>query len=520
MPDVKTKIQTAADKKYNGSYRFFKEKNLCNLIGKEGIDEIKSKLDQTLHDPVCLMIHCYMNDIHNHPTCKCGNLQKFNATTKEFSKYCSNKCRFDSMSDVVELRKQTNLKKYGSTNFLASETGREKITQTNLKKYGVDNFTKTDVYKQSRSGVPLSEKTKEKTRQRHRQRYYESLREKYPFAEPLFSLDEYEGVKGYKQYPWLCNTCNKQFISSCDNGASPVCTHCKPKGSAHEIVIKQYLDSLGVEYVFRYRGLPSGREIDIYIPSKKFGIELCGLFYHSTAGYNYSKTDHISKLNECESCGISLFTIFDDEMFDPVKRKIVLSKIKHRVIGSKYKIHARKCNVIVPSASDAVRFMEKYHIQGSIGSTYKFGLSYKRRLVALMTFNKGRIATGNTAIDSTWELGRYCTISNFTVVGGAGKLLEHFKRLIGSGKIISYADRRWSNGGVYSKLGFTFVKDTIPNYWYTKTFKSREHRMHYQKHKLCSMQSYDHSLTEEEIMKREKYFRIWDCGSKLYEMIF
>jgi hypothetical protein len=135
-----------------------------------------------------------------------------------------------------------------------------------------------------------------------------------------------------------------------------------------------------------------------------------------------------------------------------------------------------------------------------------------------MTFNKERIATGNTSKEGRWELGRYCTLFNFSIVGGASRLLKHFINDHKPHSIVSYADRRWSNGNLYDTLGFTFIKNTIPNYWYTKTFKTREHRMHYQKHKLKNLMSYDASLTEEEIMKREKYFRIWDCGSKVYEL--
>jgi hypothetical protein len=136
-----------------------------------------------------------------------------------------------------------------------------------------------------------------------------------------------------------------------------------------------------------------------------------------------------------------------------------------------------------------------------------------------MTFNKGRTSTGHSPVEGEWELGRYCTIFNFNIVGGASKLLAHFIKNVNPNKIYSYADRRWSNGNMYNKIGFTFVKNTTPNYWYTKSFKTREHRVKYQKHKLVDFPSYDDALTEEEIMKLEKYFKIWDCGSKLYEWI-
>jgi hypothetical protein len=209
--------------------------------------------------------------------------------------------------------------------------------------------------------------------------------------------------------------------------------------------------------------------------------------------------------------------VYDDEMYNPIKKRIVFNKIKNTIINTKRKIYARKCNIVELSPEVCNKFMDKYHIQGAIGSTYKYGLLYRGRLVAVMTFNKGRTATGHTAKEDEWELGRYCTIFNFSIIGGASKLLAHFIKNVNPIKIYSYADRRWSRGDMYEKIGFTFIKNTDPNYWYTKTFKTREHRVKYQKHKLVDFLSYDKNLTESEIMEREKYFKTWDCGSKLYE---
>lgn len=134
-----------------------------------------------------------------------------------------------------------------------------------------------------------------------------------------------------------------------------------------------------------------------------------------------------------------------------------------------------------------------------------------------MTFNENRYATGKKRVDNVYELGRYCTISNFKIVGGAGKLFNHFIKTVNPLEIYSYCDKRWNSGKVYNTIGMEYVKDTPPNYFYTKTFKERLSRLMYQKHMLNRYQSYDKNLTEEEIMRREGFYRTWDCGSKLYK---
>jgi len=364
-------------------------------------------------------------------------------------------------------------------------------------------------------GRTSSPETIEKIKRSHRTLFYDSLSTRHPNFIPLFSLEDYIGVKGYIEYKWICKTCKNEFMSSIDNGSSPVCPTCTPVGTKHELVIRNFLDSKGIQYEYNYRKiLPSKKEIDVYIPSLKLGIEICGLWWHSTVVPSYGKLDHLAKHIECEQEGIRLITIFDDEFYQ--KKKIVLKRIASNIGAVKRKIFARKCKIVEISPNICKSFLNKYHIQGYIGGKYRYGLTYRNKLVALMTFNKGRMATGNTSKEDIYELGRYCTIANFSIVGGAGKLFQHFIKTVNPKEIFSYCDKRWNTGKVYGQIGMKFVKDTPINYYYTKDFKSKLHRVRFQKSKLTNFPSYDNALTEEEIMKKEKYFRIYDCGSKLY----
>jgi rubrerythrin len=514
MNEIKEKIQHVADTRYRGAYRFFKEKNLKHLIGDNRFKHIQDTVSPELHDPVCLMVHCYMNDIYEYPTCGCGNKQKFNTNKREFSKYCSNKCRFANFSDVIEVRKQTNLKKYGSTNVLASDFGKAKIKKTLMEKYGVDNYTKTDEYKKWATGKTHSKEAVDKVRLKHLEKYYNGLEEKFSNVKPLFDLSEYQGVAGYKKYNWECLECGNVFSDSISFESPPTCKKCKPIGTKHELLIRNQLDRWGIEYQYNWRKLPSGKELDIYIPSKKLGVEICGLFWHSTSrvgGKNY----HLDKLNECISINTDLITIFDDEIYQ--KSEIVIRRLKSKLGLVSRKIYARKCEIVDISAEQATKFLTKYHIQGTVGSTIRYGLTYKNRLVAVMLFNKGRYVTGNKETSGVFELTRYCTVANFSIVGGAGKLFKHFIKNINPNLIYSYSDKRWNTGKMYEDLGMIKVSDTTPNYYYTKDCMSRLHRSLFQKHKLKDMESYDESLTEEDIMRLEKYHRIYDCGSVKYE---
>ena len=57
--------------------------------------------------------------------------------------------------------------------------------------------------------------------------------------------------------------------------------------------------------------------------------------------------------------------------------------------------------------------------------------------------------------ENEYELVRFCNKLNTSVIGGADKLLQYFIRTYQPKEIISYADRRWSQGRLYDKLKFT-----------------------------------------------------------------
>lgn len=117
-----------------------------------------------------------------------------------------------------------------------------------------------------------------------------------------------------------------------------------------------------------------------------------------------------------------------------------------------------------------------------------------------------------------YELSRYSVKLNYTIVGGANKLLSAFKKEYIPSSIITYSDRRFFQGNIYSKLNFNFIKNTPPNYFYiSKDYKILYNRMHYQKKKLKKIfNNYDESLTEYQNMLNNNHDRIWDCGVSVW----
>lgn len=233
------------------------------------------------------------------------------------------------------------------------------------------------------------------------------------------------------------------------------CPSCSMSGrSAPEDEIIQILNAWEIKTVRNFK-LENGREIDIYVPSHKLGIEYNGLYFHSEAVMGpEARLYHLNKTEQCETQKIELIHIFEDEWID--KQRIVLSRLQSRM-GLSHPIPARKCRVVEVSNQDAAKFLESNHIQGACaGGSIRLGLELEGLLVALMVLGPVRF-DGSESL----EMLRFCNLAGTTVVAGFSRLLSHVRRLTIL-PIRSYSDRRGSVGKVYLKNGFNHVLTSEP----------------------------------------------------------
>ena len=181
-------------------------------------------------------------------------------------------------------------------------------------------------------------------------------------------------------------------------------------------------------------------------------------------------------------------------------------------LGINQRIFARKCKIGFPNVYEKNQFLNEYHLQGEDKSQFRYGLYYGDKLVGLMTFRTSRYNK-----KYKWELVRYCGCLGITVVGGFSKLLKAFMREH-DGSIISYADRNYSDGNVYSTNGFTLVETNPPNFHYVNLNKGiRLHRSTYTKKRLLVLLGIkDSDKSESQITKDLGIKKIYNCGTLRY----
>jgi hypothetical protein len=467
----------------------------------------------------------YFNNIKHTNVCKninCNNHTKFKTLEKGFTLYCSSKCS-NSSDEVKKNKVNTCIEKYGVSNPYQSIDIIKKIKETNINRYGVDNSMKSDVIKNKmiknsieKHGVDWSLSKGGKANINKEKNLKLKFKEKYCDLELISYSKEKFGICEFKNHE--CNhifTINKWQAHQRKNQNIKLCTICNPIGSYNETrwqsEIAEILRELNIEFKEKDRTVLSGKELDFYLKDLNIAIELDGLHWHSIDFKD--QLYHLDKTERCEALGIHLIHIFEDEWL--YKKEIVKSRILNILGKTQYRIFARKCKIKEITGLEASEFINENHIQGNIPASKRIGLFYNDDLVSVMTFGALRRALGSTPIDGTYEMYRFCNKQNMNIIGAAGKLLNYFILTEKPVEIISYADRRWSIGKLYSTLGFTFIKKTVPNLWYINNGR-REHRFNYTRKKL--IQYTGKTLKTDELIELLKLGRIFDSGNLKYKL--
>jgi len=411
------------------------------------------------------------------------------------------KCPLESI-EIKEKIAITNLERYGNTNPFGSMEIKEKIAINNLEKYGNINPSKNENIK-SKISSKLIESWKKKYIG-----YYDDLKIiSYSEGNYHINCDLNQDHSFF-----IINT----LLHNRRVAKTVLCTICNPtesrNTSGYELELKNFIEEIYQgEIDFNNRSIINPLELDIFLPELKLAIEFNGLYWHSEQKKNNNY--HLNKHTKCKNVGVELIQVYEDDWL--YKNKIVKSILRNKIIGSLNKIYARNCNILKVSDKESVDFLTKNHIQGGIHGKVNIGLYYHNELVSLMSFGKLRKALGNNIIDNNnYELLRYCNKIDYSIVGGASKILKFFIRNYDFNELVTYYDKSFGYKNLYENIGFEYVKDTNPNYFYIVK-GLRKHRYLYRKDILVK-QGYDSNKTEREIMSERKIYRIYNSGNIKY----
>lgn len=302
-----------------------------------------------------------------------------------------------------------------------------------------------------------------------------------------------------------CTTRPNWFLSGCNP-----CRKCNRMRSRAEVEIADFL-AQHVRVERRNRAVLSPKELDIWLPDLKIGVEYHGLYWHTEP---YVKYTHRRKWDMAQKAGIRLIQIFEDEWRD--KRAVVESRLL-AAIGKAPVIYARNTSIVPVDIKTAGAFLEVHHTQGAGMGAAIYGLMCDNQLVAVATFGKARGGAMSATIDGVWEVYRYASVGR--VVGGFSKLFKHFVSVHQPPKVVSYCDLRYGTGGLYKATGFNLESISEPDYWWVPRGKAvRISRYKTQKHKISKISElipfYASEKSEKQICEDAGWSRIFGVGNQ------
>lgn len=440
---------------------------------------------------------------------------------KGYSPFCSRLCAARAQSTKQKYR-ETSLSRYGVTHPLKSEEVQAKRRLTNLEKYGSThphawNSERFREIVKSLHGVEavrhisgVDEKIKKQKQAQTQARLLKKIAELEILFEvqcvssvpdDLIRIDDHE-------FTWV-HTCGREYTSNITFRGIRSCPRCSTSTSKAEREIGDWLEKQGLKVIRRDR-TQLGIEVDIYLPEKKIAIEYDGTYWHSARFVSAEKT--LEKLKLAEKSGVKLITIQEHQYF--MRKEQVISRLRG-ILGFTDSIHARKTTVAAISNQEGNEFFKIHHLQGGAKAQHTFGLFYNGELVAAMSFGKPRFTK-----KARWEIIRFANKSGVSVVGGASKLLKRFRSEF-SGSILSYADRSWSSGDLYRALGFRYIGNSAPSYFWVSGKYGIFTRYQTQKKKLLKLLpslglEVNDALTEEENMTLNRFLKMYDKGNSVW----
>lgn len=312
--------------------------------------------------------------------------------------------------------------------------------------------------------------------------------------------------------------------------------------------IKDYLLSLDVDFkedVYVKTG-DHGIKVDFLIKEYKLCIKCIRIYENSEL---FVSNKHLAEEhNMFENTKYQLLQIFETLWYkDERTQNCLKDKINYLCHRSKYSIYARNCYVTeITSPSVKKSFIDENHVQGTAGSCINLGLFTKdeNKLVAMLTFCKPRLAMGQKSEKfkdiKVYELSRYCTLQNYSIVGGCSKLFKYFKEHYKWDKVITYADKRLSKANLYFNAGFMYHHESDGSYYYFKPITRDEwledpnklemkYRFNFRKQELLKRYKEtcdnwnelypDEALTELNISHSQGFIKTYDSGNYYLEMI-
>lgn len=282
----------------------------------------------------------------------------------------------------------------------------------------------------------------------------------------------------------------------------------RPPMSSAEKDIQDYIKSIcSYKVIQNYRD-EDNKELDIYIPEKKLAIEFNGNYWHSTIFKN--KEYHRDKTIKCIKNGIKLLHIFEYEWEKEGKRDILKSMIAEN-LDCNEQISIEDTSIKELDTQELTDFLDENHMQGHDKYSHNIALvDTNNQVLKAIVYSKIKLDK-----EDSIEIHRICNKKYTSIIGSNIRLINYIISKHKIKNILAYQDAS-KYDGTYEDIGFTEIDITAPNYVWNKN-RTTLSRNETQKEMLVKNGLGSNDETEDSIMGRLGYYKIYDSGNIRYE---
>lgn len=384
----------------------------------------------------------------------CGKPTRFVDFFERYSKYCSTQCinddprikeiqiqkRKDFFENISEEKRENRNKKLKE---IWDSRTEEKVNQmvnkgksTKKERYGDEKYNNPDKIKEESLRNTLIEINDELKNTSFK----------------IIDKDENGNFVGY------CDDCKQNFIINKPHLyirrklEMVICTNCnKPtdRSSYMENNVSKFIkENYSGEILHNKRFMLKDREIDIYLPELKLGIEFNGLYWHNETkkpiDYHYDKTIR------SEDVGIYLIHIYEDDWL--YKQDIVKSNIL-KILNKCEKIDSNNLKIINVDYTTSLNFLKENSLYYFKDFDVSLGMYDKDNLIYIMCFKK--------LTSSNYKLVDCCDLKFLQVENGFENILNYFVNNFDVKEIEYIADRSWINKNSSKYLDYGFKLETV-----------------------------------------------------------
>lgn len=368
---------------------------------------------------------------------------------------------------IIKQRQETNLEKYGSTNFLTSNEGTKVVQEMSLRYFGTEY-----PFQNKEHRLKIVEDNTRKLQDGTSCYVYvkNHPNSKHIFRTTAYKILDEQGEEAFKEF------CNKE-----------------PAKTILELNTEKLLEA---EYYNHFPNKNVRFKPDFILKNQQdfVFINSDGLYWHSELekenNYHFKMRENFEKEN------LRLLQFREDEIRD--KAQIVKSIVNASLDIFSLKLDARKCKIKIVDKEETKLFLENNHLMGNYGRAKAYGLYYEEELVMIVSVRKSSQEEGYI------EIARLCSKLNTTIRGGFQKLLHKIVKDYNPLGIISFCDLRYANGRSYLRNGFAL--ESVSQGWQWTDFKNTFNRLR------CRANMDSRKLSEKEHAKELGWVKIYDAG--------